>query len=606
MKTGMDDFLNTHSVEDFASLPETEVTDEAIARNGNRQPYYIADDGSTYRWKDTKDGRYRVKLANFAAIISEETREDDGVEVTHSYKIAGYADKQFFPAIEVPAGQFGAMNWVTKWGTEAIIEPGSNNKDCMRHAIQILSRGRTRKTVCFTHTGWRYTDGQWIFLTSTGAIGKEGVNVRLSRENARYSLPLAPENEKEAIEASLSFLQIEKKEITYPLFAVTYLSPLTSLLNPPPNFISYVYGQTGTFKTTTTLLQLSHFGDFQSITSLSNFDDTGNSIEKKGFTLKDVLHVLDDYHPSFRRQDAQAKESLAQRAIRAYANRTARGRLNADTSDKGRHEPRGFLQITGEELVSLPSTQARTLVVEIEPGDIDKDKLTTIQDKMDLLPHAMTSFLLWVRDNIPEIQSGFPSRFRELREIAADAAGNGIHRKLPEQTAFLLYALELVGQWLMDKGIHSEDEAEAFVKEAFDIFNKLTDRQAQRIAEDDPVKKFFDILSALVLSNNAQFDHMQRQGVTRGGGDVIGYFDDEYTYLIPTPTWHAISRYSMQEGNHFPFKPRSLYKLLRAKDILIPYKNESTTPVKINGSLHRVIKIYGTYLNLNVTPVTEG
>ncbi len=180
-------------------------------------------------------------------------------------------------------------------------------------------------------------------------------------------------------------------------------------------------------------MQLSHFGDFQSITSLSNFDDTGNSIEKKGFTLKDVLHVLDDYHPSFRRQDAQAKESLAQRAIRAYANRTARGRLNADTSDKGRHEPRGFLQITGEELVSLPSTQARTLVVEIEPGDIDKDKLTTIQDKMDLLPHAMTSFLLWVRDNIPEIQSGFPSRFRELREIAADAAGNGIHRKLPEQ-----------------------------------------------------------------------------------------------------------------------------------------------------------------------------
>ncbi len=64
----------------------------------------------------------------------------------------------------------------------------------------------------------------------------------------------------------------------------------------------------------------------------------------------------------------------------------------------------------------------------------------------------------------------------------------------------------------MDKGIHSEDEAEAFVKEAFDIFNKLTDRQAQRIAEDDPVKKFFDIL-ALVLQI-AQFDHMQRQGVT--------------------------------------------------------------------------------------------
>ncbi|HPL97324.1 MAG TPA: hypothetical protein PKY71_07250 [Smithellaceae bacterium] len=606
MKTGLDDYLNTHSAEDLEALPETEVTDEAIAQHGTKQPYYISEDGSTYRWKDTKEGRYRVKLANFSAIIKEETREDDGQDVTHCYKLRGLADKRFFPDIEVPAVQFASMNWIARWGTEAIIEPGSTNKDCMRHAIQILSQNRTKKNVCFTHTGWRYEGGLWFYLTSSGAIGKEGVNVRLSRENLRYRLPLAPEREKEAIAASLSFLQIGKKEITYPLFAVTYLSPLISLLNPQPNFVSYVYGQTGTFKTTVSLLQLSHFGDFQSIANLSNFDDTGNSIEKKGFILKDVLHVLDDYHPSFRRQDAQVKESLAQRLIRSYSNRTARGRLNADTSDKGRHEPRGFLQITGEELVSLSSTQARTLVVEIEPGDIDKDKLSAIQGKMDLLPHAMTSFLLWVRDHIPDIQAGFPERFRELREVATKATGEGIHRKLPEQTAFLLYALELVGQWLIDKGINSKAEAEAFIGEAFEVFNSLTDRQAQRIAEDDPVKKFFDILSALVISNNARLDHIHQPGTSRGGGEVIGYFDTEFVYLIPTPTWHAISRYSMQEGGHFPYKQRSLYKLLRTRGILIPYKTENTTPVKINGTLHRVIKIYGTYLNLDVTPVTEG
>ena len=35
-----------------------------------------------------------------------------------------------------------------------------------------------------------------------------------------------------------------------PLLLITYLAPLTTILNPMPNFSGYLYGMTGTFKTT--------------------------------------------------------------------------------------------------------------------------------------------------------------------------------------------------------------------------------------------------------------------------------------------------------------------------------------------------------------------
>jgi len=48
-----------------------------------------------------------------------------------------------------------------------------------------------------------------------------------------------------------------------------------------PNFAFYLFGQSGTFKTTLALILLSHFGTFTSAESLSNFSDTKGILEKE-------------------------------------------------------------------------------------------------------------------------------------------------------------------------------------------------------------------------------------------------------------------------------------------------------------------------------------
>ena len=408
----------------------------------DESPYFIKN-GYLCRTKYTREGgKVTVQLCNFSARIVEENILDDGKETTHLFNIDGkLLDKIPLPKIEIPATGFSNLAWVSKWGSKPCLEPGQTVKDFVRHAIQKGSEN-VQVTTHYAHTGWREVNGTMFYLHAGGAIGcKEGVSVKLSRELDRYILPPYPltqtesannfpEMERKGLETSLSFLDIGSKAVTIPLWCMVYLAPLTTILNPQPNFSGYLFGQSGTFKTTAALLALCHFGNFTGAESLSNFDDTVGILEKRAFTLKDTLHVIDDYHPSANRKAAESKEAVAQRMIRGYSNRTARGRLNSDMTERGRYEPRGMMLMTAEEQPTLESTLARVCIIEVNESALDRDKLTMIQKKAELLPWAMTSYINWILENMADIKKKFPERFRELRERAAN---EGFHKKLTDR-----------------------------------------------------------------------------------------------------------------------------------------------------------------------------
>lgn len=498
----------TRQVDNKRALPEepAPVDPEPI--------YFVNEDGylCTRKTKciDHEPVDVIVRLANFIANIVEEVSEDDGQQITHKYLLEGRCENNPLPRIDVPAAQFPSMAWVSQWSSGVIIEPGWTIKETVRHAIQVLSKDTTQQTYVFKHTGWREENKNKIFLSHGGAIGGDDIKVQLSKELSRYSLPSHPENEIEAIRTSLSFLDIGKHEVTLPLFTAVYLAPLTSLFSETPhpvNFSFYVYGSTGAFKTTLALIALSHFGDFNA-TCLSNFEDTENYLEYRSFLLKDTIMVLDDYHPSHNRQDAIKKEQLVQRLIRAFSNRTARGRLNSDSTEKGRYEPRGILIITGEEIAKLQSTIARLFVIEIHQGDVDSAKLSELQAKVNLLPQAMASYIYWVRDHYDRIKEKIPPRFAELRQKATLGSG---HRKLSEQVAFLMLTLELVSSWLIEKGVLSKAEGKALISEGEDIFRRLTERHGKRIKDEDPIKTFEDIILSLIRTGKVNLEKIDGQ-----------------------------------------------------------------------------------------------
>ena len=347
-----------------------------------------------------------------------------------------------------------------------------------------------------------------------------------------------------------------------------------------------------------------HFGEFNGIECLSNLDDTIGILEKRSFILADTLHVVDDFHPSHQKSDAQASERIVQRLIRNYSNRTARGRLNSDLSERGRYDPRGMLLITAEELPTLESTLARIAVIEFTEKSIDKVKLTELQGKAPLLAQAMSLYILWVKENMDAIVKAFPGRFQALR---TQAAAEGFHRKLPEQAAFMGFALETAASFLSDKKILSDSEAGILVKEGWAVFAKLAVSQMHRIQDDDPVQLFTDVIAALVMQHNARLDCTSAaEGGMLGAGDRIGWWDSSFLYLCPTAAWHAMQRFVVQEQGHFPFSKNTFFRMLRNRKIIAGSGDENTVTVRIGGKVTRVLKIIDRVVyEKTVTSVTD-
>lgn len=557
--------------------------------------YFLDNYGNLCRYKKNSEGEpIPVKLANFDARILEEAFEDNGLDVTHKYTIEGKIKDLPLPISEIPASQLYGMGWVHKLGAGAVIEPGQGCKDYVRHAIQTRSRD-IRKTTCYTHTGWREINGVWVYLAGTGAIGgDDSILTHIPKELGRYHMPahVEPSIEKEAIQTSLSFLDVGKPEITFPLLATTFLAPLTTELEPIPNFSAYVYGETGTLKTSITAAIVSHFGDFGKINKLQGFSDTANSLEKRAYILKDSVMVLDDFHPSTQKKQAIAMEMTAERTIRAYANRTGRGRMNPDGSDKGCYDPRGMLFITGEDLPGGQSTLARLAVIEVTKGDIDKLKLAKLQTKLDILPSAMTSYILWLQGQLEEIKADFKKQFVMLRQ---KAYRDDNHSRMPEVVAFLQFGLSTSLNWMVDKGVIDEKRAKELASKGWEIFISLATRHSKRISQDNPVSMFKEVVGTLLIQGRARVEPKSgypENKIIITGTELIGYEDDTFYYFLPTALWHMISQYYNTEGKHFPVTKNTLYEMLKNKGMVQAAVDTTTKPELINGKNKRILKVY--------------
>jgi len=312
---------------------------------------------------------------------------------------------------------------------------------------------------------------------------------------------------------------------------------------------------------------------------------------RRAFTLKDTLMVVDDYHPTTHCHDTKSKETIAQRLIRSFANRTDRGRLNPDGSEKGRHEPRGMLLITGEDLVSVQSTLARALVIEMKRGDIDVEKMTEIQKNINLLPSAMFSFISWLKERIDGMRKEFPERFMSLRTLAFN---DTIHRRLPELSAFLQFSYEIILSWAVDKDVITEKDKITRMAETWGVFKDAIKEHSDRLQQEDPVEKFKDILSTLIAQGKVRLDGKNNTDSIMGSGmgELIGYHDEDFLYLIPSAIWKSVQVFCRDSNTHFPMSKNTLYQMLRNRGLIEVQGSENVAVIRIGAKTKRVLKLY--------------
>ncbi|MBM3131214.1 MAG: DUF927 domain-containing protein [Chloroflexi bacterium] len=548
---------------------------------------YLVRDGRICRRKKTQDGTVLVPLCNFAARITEQVAHDEGADdVRRFLTLEGtHADGGSLPAARIDAGQFAAMRWVTaSWGARAIVEAGSASQDHLRAAIQYLSPNIVSRYV-FEHTGWREIGDKRVYLSQGGAIGGASVAVELRKEIERYALPTQPQNVIDAMRESLRFLEIAPKRVTVPLWAAMYLAPLAEII--PLRFMLWVYGATGVYKSALTAVALSHYGDFTQ-DDLLQWSGTANSLEKYPFLLKDAPLVLDDFAPQNDQLSAQKLEQIAARLVRAVGNHGGRSRLNSDLTLRTIYRPRGLVIATGEQLPNGQSLVGRLVTVEVNKGEVNLSRMSEAQDNREVYPDATAAYIFWLGEQWTQLQETLPPQWRELR---AKARQEGQHARLPESIASLYVGFDLGLSFAVACGALTESDAKRLRDEGWTALCGVAERQHGLTEEQRPTRRFLTVIAELLAQGKARLQHTDTPE-SGGDGEMLGWYDADYLYLLPSAAYHCVAKYERDEGRIFGTKQNALRKMLAEEGLAVVSDDTHLAALaRIGGKQRRVLKI---------------
>lgn len=545
-------------------LPPTDITYAPYVQALEKVPEYDIDESGSLCGYDRKGNPFAI--ANFVARPVMEVVRDDGTGEDRTFRIEGllYGGRPLKP-VDITATEFFSMNWVlTGWGISATIHAGQGKKDQLRAAIQCMGQDVERLTI-FTHLGFRkLPEGRWVYLHAAGCLGADGVVVETDKALNRYRLPDRIRDPVAAVKASLKFLELAPHRVMIPLLALVYLSPLTEAFRQcgmEPNFVVWLYGGTGTRKTSLSLALLSHFGDFATKTPPASFKDTANAIEKHAFDTKDTLLLIDDYHPESSKSAADKMAQTAQRILRMYGDRVARGRLKSTLEFQKSFTPRGMALVTGEDLPQGQSSVARFFGVELLKDDVALKVLTWAQENAKLLSEAMTGYIRWLLPQMDQLPQVFANEFQEARGIFQSET---VHGRIGEAAAWLLIAYDLMLTYFIETGAIDQKEGESMFEEGQTVLKSLVHRQGALVRDEKPADIFLRSLNELLTSGKVRVNSLKASTTDDlfQTGSFIGWQDSTYYYLLPEATYNAVSRFLSARGQRLPVLERTLWKNL--------------------------------------------
>lgn len=549
--------------------------------------YYFNRDGL---WLDTDKGPR--KISNFVIIPQTNIIKESGMLSERFVEVLGYATFGFLPAVTLETGQYESMNWMTKkWGLSLTVElPRSNNASHIWRVAQELGLEYAKDVVVYTHMGWKQIRGSWCYLHSSGVIGNEAAQVELAHDVVGYTLPDHADSYQEAVRASLRLKDVAPSEISVPLLALAYLSPLNEFFRQAgcePAFVTMLTGPTGTMKSTLAALALCHFGQFTAKSLPGSFNDTRNALDVKGFALKDTLMVVDDFYPSAYKSEYAKMASTLQGLLRSYGDRSGRARMTADIKLRAVYVPRGNLLVTGEDVPNLEqSGLARQLMLEINPGDVDKEKLSSLQGDSFLLGQAMRGYIEWLIPQADTLKDVLLAKFIAYRQQAQ--AG---HPRLAEVVAWLRIGYEMFLDYAVSCDVIPGDSRPIFLDEALGVFKELASRQTDIMKTDTPVSQFLSALNEMLTAGQCHCIKLDDEGAVHGGlkgRGFIGYVDSAYYYLHPDTAMAAVIEFYKRQGIHFSTTKKTLLKQLASVGV-IKTGDRNTIVKLVNGKRQRFI-----------------
>ena len=444
------------------------------------------------------------------------------------------------------------------------------------------------------------------------------MQVELSDTLTRYALPEPPTGAdlRRAVLESLKVLDTAPDATTLPLLGSAYRAPLGNV-----DFGLHLVGPTGAGKSEVAALVQQHYGAGLDARNLpGSWSSTANALEGLAFSTKDALAVVDDFAPEGSSYDVARYHATAARLFRAQGNNSARGRMRADGSLRPDRPPRGLILSTGEDTPKGHSIKARTLILELEPGTLDWQRVSAAQREAAAGTYAaaMSGYLQWLATDYLTRTTAFRAAHHRLRDELQSTG----HKRTVDAGAQLLATWETFITFAMDTGaLSAEEGAHLWERVRKGILGAL-EPQAALQAQSDPVARFYDLLTGLFTAYRAHvvdaatgdypgdgwgwetYLHKDQYGEEerhRAKGDRIGWVEEGAMYLEPGATYRALSVFARDQGEGVPVTERTLWKRLGERGHLLSRETPHTTVKKTLPGAGRV-----RVLHLDASTLSES
>lgn len=449
----------------------------------------------------------------------------------------------------------------------------------------------------YINTGWQLCNNKYCYLTNGGAIGSNSISVEMDGRLAKYTINRISQTE-EKRKALEGLLTLSDKSIIYPLIAITFLSPLNEFFRHcghEPAFILYLLGRTQSKKSTLAALFLSFYGSFTSSTLPCSFKDTLNALEKKCFYLKDILTVIDDYHPVTHYRERQEMEQKAQYLSRGYGDRTAKDRLRADTTLNNGYIPRGNAIITGEDFPNIgQSGAARNFIIEIKPNDIlNLSTLSQLQQAAEdgVLSSIMRDYIIWLLPQTEDLSAKIKQSFLSLR-LKANEDNIAVMGRTGDIVAWLTIGIYYFCRFCEFNLLISANTITEIKTSSWSIFSKLSLIQTKKSNEEKPTNMFISAVremmesGEILLINKAEKNQLSDK-------PIVGYYDTDYYYFLPSSIFTKVNSFYSKQGIAFPLTKTRIFNMLADENLIIIEESKNgksnTKQVRINGEKARYL-----------------
>jgi hypothetical protein len=585
---------------------------------------YGSSGGRLVYFRRDRSGKHEdeIPLTNFDGRITADLELDDGSgEAIRHFKLKVTMQGGRVVDLNVPAVDFAAMRWVDqRLGAKAIVYPtGFSQAPIALKELSVLDGLRSERAVA--HLGYAKHGKGTVFVSTDAvlapsAVDTTGLVLDLPSAAAGFALPPAPTGHDlaDALDAAAALLDLGPLAITLPLFLFAHRAALPVA---PPNYVLWLHGLTGTYKSAVGGVFQAFFGKGWSGTKLpGNFLSTTTSIENIVHVGKNVLITLDDAQSD----DPKSRQDVLRvigRLVRGVGNQTSRHRSTSDLRQRPARDPRGAVLVTSEQLPPGHSAAARLLLVHMTKGAIDVAKLTDAQrDAADgLLAAAMSAFISDTlgqdAGRVGRVADWFTKVAVHHRATAAGLLGSpsGAHARTPDIVADLLAAAEVV------LGVYKR----LGVALPFDLTlagTVLADAgiaQAGELSTADPVTTFRGALGELLSTGKVRIADKgtgaqpqdvdgRMWGWVAGAAHTtptIGYAEVERAFLLgetvdrvylrPGLVWSAVRDFLTKRGIDLGMGERSLWRSLADSGLVARGADAATKTVWVAGAPLRVL-----------------